>query len=111
MIVGTDALPSKDVYCHRTGFRKRCYDMVTKCKCQLWVGIDGAHPGTGEKIVGYGCADQLRTLLIMENTQQVHQLGAAVESLRNEEVDAARKFLKELNRAVDNPQLSFQLVE
>ncbi|WP_368508098.1 hypothetical protein [Bradyrhizobium lupini] len=86
-------LPPKDVGCHRTGFAKGCRECVVEHNCQLWMHISGANPNTGEALQTYGCADTFMPLLMIENSQQQRQTGAAVESLRNEMVNANERLI------------------
>jgi len=81
-----DALPDKDIKCHHTGFEKSCRDMVVNCNCRKWVNILGADPQTGATFNNWNCLDSFMPKLILENTQQQRQTGAAVESFRNEVV-------------------------
>lgn len=46
--------------------------------------VRGNNPNTGEEIDDYGCAIAWLPLLMIENSQQQRQTGAAVESFRNE---------------------------
>jgi len=50
--------------------------------------VRGSNPNTGEEIDDYGCAIAWLPLLMIENSQQQRQTGAAVESFRNEMVKA-----------------------
>jgi hypothetical protein len=53
-------------------------------QCEWWVHIRGKHP-QGEEIVDHwNCAITWLPLLMIENSQQQRQTGAAVESFRNE---------------------------
>jgi len=79
-------LPDKDTGCHRTGFAKTCRECVVEHKCQLWVQLMGNNPNTGEPINRWACADSWLPMLMIENSQQQRQTGAAVESFRNEMV-------------------------
>lgn len=81
-------LPDEKVMCHHTGFDKSCFDMVTRCKCPKWVKLQGVNPNTGQEIEKYNCADHWLPLLMVENSLQQRQTGAAVESFRNEMVEA-----------------------
>lgn len=81
-------LPDEKVMCHHTGFEKSCFDMVTRCKCPKWVKLTGMNPNTGQPVDQYNCADHWLPLLLVENSQQQRQTAAAVESFRNEMVDA-----------------------
>ena len=53
-------------------------------KCPLFVEFKGTNPNTGEDVTEWGCAFSWMPLLLVENSQQQRQTGAAVESFRNE---------------------------
>lgn len=55
-------------------------------KCALYTTVRGTHPQTGEEIDQEGCAMAWMPVLLVENSQQQRQTGAAVESFRNEVV-------------------------
>lgn len=95
-----NGLPPKETMCHRAGFKVRCLDGVTKHGCQLWVSLKGAEPQTGEIVDKYGCADAWAPILQIETTQQVRQLGAAIESMRNEGVKAQAASREAAERAL-----------
>lgn len=50
--------------------------------------VRGNNPNTGEEIDDYGCSMAWLPVLMIENSQQQRQTGAAVESFRNEMVKA-----------------------
>jgi hypothetical protein len=50
--------------------------------------IRGTNPNTGEPVDEWGCAVTWMPMLLIENSQQQRQTGAAVESFRNETVKA-----------------------
>lgn len=56
--------------------------------CAWFMKVRGANPNTGEEIDDYGCSIAWMPLLMIENSQQQRQTGAAVESFRNEMVKA-----------------------
>ena len=60
-------------------------------KCAFYMQVRGNNPQTGQEIDQYGCAVQFLPLLMIENSQQQRQTGAAVESMRNEMVDTAKE--------------------
>lgn len=73
--------PNKDIWCHRTGFKKRCFDMVTNRGCQLWVHVQGTDPQT-EQIVSHGaCADSWMPKLTIEVAQMVRQNTASTDKV------------------------------
>jgi hypothetical protein len=77
-------LPDKKIKCPYTGFTKTCLDGVVKHNCPKWIHIRGLNPQTGDPVDNFGCSDSFQHLLMIENSQQQRQTGAAVESFRNE---------------------------
>lgn len=55
-------------------------------KCPLWTHIRGSNPNTGEDVNRWSCAKAMAPLLQIEGNMQTRQLGAAIESFRNEMV-------------------------
>jgi hypothetical protein len=55
-------------------------------ECAWFIKIRGQNPNTGEEIDDYGCSIAWMPVLMIENSQQQRQTGAAVESFRNEMV-------------------------
>ena len=55
-------------------------------QCSWFTQIRGTHPQTGQEIDEWGCAVTWLPMLMIENSQQQRQTGAAVESFRNETV-------------------------
>ena len=62
--------------------------------------INGKNPNTGKDTEEWGCAMAWLPILLVENAQQSRSTGAAVESFRNEMVEANQRsqqlLLKEL---------------
>ena len=56
--------------------------------CKFWTQVQGVNPQTGEKLAHFDCAISFLPILLIENSQQQRQTGAAVESFRNEMVKA-----------------------
>ena len=56
--------------------------------CAWFMKIRGNNPNTGEELDDYGCSMAWLPVLMIENSQQQRQTGAAVESFRNEMVKA-----------------------
>jgi len=56
--------------------------------CAWFTQIRGNNPQTGAEIDEWGCAIAWMPILTIENSQQQRQTGAAVESFRNEMVQA-----------------------
>ena len=57
-----------------------------KLKCEWFTQVRGTNPQTGEDVDEWGCAVTWLPMLLIENSQQQSQTGAAVESFRNETV-------------------------
>ena len=81
-------LPDKKVRCPATAFEKSCRDIVAKYDCPKFVKISGVNPNDGAPVDRFGCVDSFLPMLLIENSQQQRQTGAAVESFRNEMVKA-----------------------
>lgn len=57
-------------------------------QCNWFMQVRGSNPNTGKEVDEWGCAMAWMPLLLIENSQQQRQTGAAVESFRNEMVKA-----------------------
>jgi hypothetical protein len=57
-------------------------------KCSWFTQMRGTNPNTGKEVDEWGCAMTWLPVLLVENSQQQRQTGAAVESFRNEMVNA-----------------------
>jgi hypothetical protein len=57
-------------------------------KCAWFTQLRGNNPNTGKEVDEWGCAIAWMPVLMIENSQQQRQTGAAVESFRNEIVQA-----------------------
>jgi hypothetical protein len=69
-------------------------DMSTVChKCPLWVQLRGTNPQTNEEIDRWGCSLAFMPMLMIEGAQQTRQAGAAIESFRNEMVNANQQTI------------------
>ena len=68
-------------------------------KCRFWVYVQGTNPQTGETVSNGDCAFCWTPKLLIENSQQQRQTGAAVESFRNEMVKANESSQQILLRA------------
>ncbi len=64
-------------------------DMSQVChKCPLWIQLRGKNPQTNEDVDRWGCSLAFMPMLMIEGAQQTRQAGAAIESFRNEMVNA-----------------------
>lgn len=57
-------------------------------KCSWFTQVRGTNPNTGKDVDEWGCAVTWLPVLLIENAQQSRQSGAAMESFRNEMVNA-----------------------
>lgn len=56
--------------------------------CAWFMQVRGTNPNTGREVDEWACALAWLPVLLIENSQQQRQTGAAVESFRNEMVRA-----------------------
>ena len=66
---------------------KDCIQM----QCSWFTQVRGQNPQTGEPVDEWGCAVTWMPLLLIENSNQTRQAGAAIESFRNETVKSTMK--------------------
>jgi hypothetical protein len=83
-----NALPPKDLYCHRTGFTKKCLGLVSSGKCQgRWLTLEGNDPVSGEHFAQSDCADNWPVILLIDIAKKIANgtgaTQAAVEDFRN----------------------------
>lgn len=74
-----------------------------KCKqleCTWFTQVRGTNPNTGKEVDEWACAISWLPILLIENSQQQRQTGAAVESFRNEMVKSNEDSLKMLAGSV-----------
>jgi hypothetical protein len=70
-----------------------CPLIQADCKglqCSWFTQVRGTNPNTGKEVDEWGCAVTWLPMLMIENSQQQRQTGAAVESFRNEMVTASQ---------------------
>jgi hypothetical protein len=72
--------------------KKECIGL----KCSWFTRIQGYDTNTGKDVDEYQCAVTLLPMLLVENSGQQRQTGAAVESFRNEMVKANENSIKML---------------
>lgn len=70
-------------------------------RCAFWTELVGKNPQTGEDIKEHRCAITWLPLLLVENSRQQMQTGAAVESFRNEMIKANEMSQQVLLSAVN----------
>ncbi len=69
------------------------FEPCKKLDCAWFVQIRGHNPNTGADVDEYACAIAWMPVLMIENSQQQRQTGAAVESFRNEMVKSSQATL------------------
>jgi hypothetical protein len=62
--------------------------------CAFYTHITGTNPNTGKQVDEFGCAVSWLPFLILETAKETRQGAAAVESFRNEMVEANRLALQ-----------------
>lgn len=62
------------------------FNPCRQLECAWFIKVAGTNPQTGKEIEDWGCSMAWMPILIVENSQQQRQTGAAVESFRNEMV-------------------------
>ena len=68
-----------------------CPLIQKKCKehgCKFYIQVIGKNPQTGQDVNEWNCAVTWLPMLLIEGSQQTRQTGAAIESFRNEMVNA-----------------------
>lgn len=62
------------------------FEPCKQMECAWFLKISGKNPQDGKDIDEWGCSMAWLPILLIENSQQQRQTGAAVESFRNEMV-------------------------
>lgn len=86
------------------------FEPCKQLDCAWFIQIRGKNPNTGEDVDDWGCAQSWLPVLMIENSQQQRQTGAAVESFRNEMVKANEVGQRVLLAAAGVPQQAQQLI-
>lgn len=64
------------------------FEPCKQLECAWFIKVSGKHPQSEEVVEEWGCAMAWMPVMMIENSQQQRQTGAAVESFRNEMVKA-----------------------
>lgn len=64
------------------------FEPCKQLECAWFIQLRGINPNTGKEVDDWGCSMAWLPMLLVENSQQQRQTGAAVESFRNEMVKA-----------------------
>jgi len=74
--------------------QKHCIQL----QCAWFTQIQGTNPQTGKPIEEWACSVTLLPLLLIENSQQQRQTGAAIESCRNESIKGSILIAQTITR-------------
>jgi hypothetical protein len=77
--------------------------------CEWYIHIVGANPQSGEQIDKFGCSITFLPMLLIENSQQQRQTGAAVESFRNEMIVQNQDMLDVQKKLISTPAVLKQI--
>lgn len=91
--------PDPESTCPYTGHKDTC--RLHYMNCPKWIRVEGKNPQTGADVSEYACADTWIPILLIENSQQQRQTGAAVESFRNEMVVNNNQMLENARKTTD----------
>lgn len=90
-----------------------CPLIKKKCvghKCAWYTQVRGQNPNTGQEIDEWQCAVSWMPMMAVEIAQKSNQTGAAVESFRNEVVDANKinqqLYFSALEQNITNTQIT-----
>ena len=78
--------------------------------CAWFMKIVGTNPNTGKEVEEWGCSMAWMPMLMIENSQQQRQTGAAVESFRNEMVKNNEVGQRVLLAAAGVPQQAQSMI-
>jgi hypothetical protein len=73
-------------------------------RCAWYTKLAGTNPNTGEVLDEQGCAMSWMPMLMIENSMQQRSTSAAVESFRNETVNA-NQVTQQIMLSQTNPRL------
>ena len=86
--------------------QKKCVEH----KCAWYTCVRGTNPNTGEEIDDWRCAVSWMPMMTVEIAQKSNQTGAAVESFRNEVVEANHQnqqlYTHALQRGINVAQIT-----
>ena len=76
--------------------------------CAWFIQVRGTNPNTGQEVDEWACSMAWMPMLLIENSQQQRQTGAAVESFRNEMVKANETGHQVLLKSMQNSLIEVQ---
>lgn len=80
----------------KNGCPLHSFEPCRQLDCAWFTQVRGTNPNTGKEVDEWACAIAWMPVLMIENSQQQRQTGAAVESFRNEMVKANEASAKVL---------------
>lgn len=85
------------------------FEPCKQLDCAWFIEVHGKNPNTGEDVKEWACSMAWIPTLLIENSQQQRQTGAAVESFRNEMVKSNQVNQQVLLQTVTatNPSVKF----
>lgn len=86
------------------------FEPCKQMDCAWFIKVCGKNPNTGEDLEDWGCSMAWLPVLMIENSQQQRQTGAAVESFRNEMVKANEVGQKVLLAAANVPSITQKMI-
>ena len=69
--------------------KKKCVEH----NCKFYIQVLGKNPNTGQEVNQWDCAVSWLPMLLIEGSQQTRPAGSAIESFRNEMVNAQQQLL------------------
>ena len=69
--------------------KKKCLEH----NCKFYIQVLGKNPNTGQEVNQWDCAVSWLPMLLIEGSQQTRQAVSAIESFRNEMVNAQQQLL------------------
>lgn len=72
----------------KNGCPLNSFEPCKQLECAWFIQVRGTNPNTGKEVDEWACSMAWLPMLLIENSQQQRQTGAAVESFRNEMVRA-----------------------
>jgi hypothetical protein len=70
----------------KNGCPLHSFEPCKQLDCAWFIQVRGTNPNTGKEVDEWACSMAWMPMLMIENSQQQRQTGAAVESFRNEMV-------------------------
>jgi len=86
------------------------FNPCRQLECAWFMKVAGTNPNTGKEVEEWGCSMAWLPILMIENSQQQRQTGAAVESFRNEMVKANEVGQRVLMAAAGVPSVAQNMI-